>query len=348
MAGGSTPLSAQRKTSVPSTPQTAVPASKPTVEKKGKKVSESPSATTPTQDNASYQVTKGFVATARIPTSLKPVGAEAGETVKRSGAANRDTSKADAAHKAITTDLFNGRAIDAHPFSANQNRGNLLWVKVYNPNTDGVREALFKAREYGDRDGWSRPPLEFVAYDLNRMLGMDYVPPVAYRHHFDANFQHHEEGSITYMVPDCHKLCKVDESQWGIRKDLFLSDTRIFDVLMLNCDRHPGNFGRGKHWVDGKYRPLLLDHDACLRHGASVTMEQNDAFGSGAVKVVRKQTLDALKDLNFDRMKRHYHEFLSDGEIKGMLSRRDGIVAYFDRLVAKNGLDKVVIDVNDF
>ncbi len=41
--------------------------------------------------------------------------------------------------------------------------------------------AVFKPRVPGDADGWHRAPIEWVAYELNLLLGMDYVPPVAYR-----------------------------------------------------------------------------------------------------------------------------------------------------------------------
>lgn len=45
--------------------------------------------------------------------------------------------------------------------------------------------ALFKPCVDGDSDGWHRVPIEWVAYQLNLMLGMDYVPPVAYLHNVD-------------------------------------------------------------------------------------------------------------------------------------------------------------------
>ena len=58
---------------------------------------------------------------------------------------------------------------------------------------------------------------------------------------------------------------------------------------------------------------------------------------------VRRSTFDALKNLNWDWMKRDIGEFVSDDEIRGMLARRDGIVSYFERLANERGWDKVVI-----
>lgn len=38
---------------------------------------------------------------------------------------------------------------------------------------------MFKPGIEGNADGWHRAPIEMVAYKLNLMLGMDYVPPVS-------------------------------------------------------------------------------------------------------------------------------------------------------------------------
>lgn len=41
--------------------------------------------------------------------------------------------------------------------------------------------AIYKPRVYGDAGGWHRTPMEWVAYRLNLLLGLDLVPPTAYR-----------------------------------------------------------------------------------------------------------------------------------------------------------------------
>jgi hypothetical protein len=187
-----------------------------------------------------------------------------------------------------------------------------------------------------------------VAYRVNRMLGMDLVPPVAYRRNIDVDFKRFAEGALMYRIPDAHLLRKVDPAEWGLQGDVFLSDTRILDVLIQNSDRHHGNLLRGKHWVDGQYRPALIDQAAGFRAEANVKMTDRDAFGNGPVQVVRKSTLDNLRKLSFRRMKAEAGEFLSDREIRDFLKRRDGIVSYFERLIAKNGYDAVVKDVTEF
>lgn len=53
--------------------------------------------------------------------------------------------------------------------------------QLQDPLTAARVRAIYKPRVYGDAGGWHRTPMEWVAYRLNLLLGLDYVPPVAYR-----------------------------------------------------------------------------------------------------------------------------------------------------------------------
>ncbi len=57
---------------------------------------------------------------------------------------------------------------------------------------------------------------------------------------------------------------------------------------------------------------------------------------------MRKSTLDGLKKLDFDQLKSAFGEFLSDQEIGDIVSRRDGMVKYFENLAGQKGVENVV------
>ncbi len=245
------------------------------------------------------------------------------------------------AHEAIHRDLVEGHVVEGKPFSANNNRNALFKIKIYNPRTGQTRDALFKPRPYGDGFGWNRVPMEWVAYKINLLLGMDYVPPVAYRskalgNPITINGETFSEGAVLYMVPDAHELHTVPTREWALDhpfgvsdKELFLSDVRIFDFLMQNPDRHINNFLRGRHWKDGVYRPALIDQAAGLKGDATIEfLRGNDAFKSGAVTKIRPQTLEALRALK-KRQLQSLQPHLSESEIDQILARRDQILAYF-------------------
>jgi hypothetical protein len=109
--------------------------------------------------------------------------------------------------------------------------------------------------------------MEYVAYKLSRMLGMDSVPPCAYRRPsagIELDYKHFDEGAFMYWSDDADDLEKtagfqqaLDTGAWGegIDPRVVLSDTRILDVLLQNSDRHAGHFLFGRHWTDGGPRP---------------------------------------------------------------------------------------------
>lgn len=106
------------------------------------------------------------------------------------------------ADRTITGDLYNGQIVWAAPFGANGNTGSLWKVKIEHEGR--TRWALFKPRSPGDRDGWARTPMEVAMYKLNRILGMDLIPPSAYRRNVNLNGQHFSEGALLSWVDDTH------------------------------------------------------------------------------------------------------------------------------------------------
>jgi hypothetical protein len=77
-------------------------------------------------------------------------------------------------------------------------------------------------------------------------------------------------------------------------------------------------------------------------------MDQPGALSRDAPVVVRRSTLEALRQLNAEVLRRELGEFISNAEIRGILERRDQIVRYFERLATERGEANVIIDAVDF
>lgn len=89
-------------------------------------------------------------------------------------------------------------------------------------------QAMIKPRERGDFDGWHRTPIERVAYLLNLLLGLDYVPPTVYRQDLQVDGQVYPHGgAVIFFVDNLMLLENVPENDWGCCKEGFLSDTRV-------------------------------------------------------------------------------------------------------------------------
>jgi len=202
----------------------------------------------------------------------------------------------DAVHSELLDVLYHGEVVTAQPNDVVSKFGHPSYiVKLRHPETAIEIDAIFKPRVEGDGEGWHRANIEWVAYELNRMLGMDYVPPVAYRTGgVDVDFTHYEEGAFILFVNNVKELREAPSGTRGVPLERVLTDTRILDVLLHNSDRHHGHFLHGEHWAIKEaapdhatpmMRPVLIDHAAGFRPEAFVSMEHENAFCTGPVKV---------------------------------------------------------------
>ena len=248
------------------------------------------------------------------------------------------------AHPAITTDLFHGEIVSGEPLRLNGNMNAIYKVRLYNPQTRRFRDAIFKPRTPGDGMGWNRVPMEYVAYEVNLLLGLDYIPPAAYRYGLRIGRQFFEEGALLFFVPEAKVLGEVAPGVLPISDEAIRSDSRILNVLLQNSDAHSKNLLAGVHWTDGATRPVFIDFGASLRPGADVSMLRYSAAGNSApITTVRVSTLARLRALDSRKLERAIGPFTSREEIAGILARRDEIVSFFDRLRGQYGDASVLI-----
>lgn len=92
-----------------------------------------------------------------------------------------------------------------------------------------------------------------------------------------------------------------------------------------------------------KCLPVLIDHAAGFRDGASINMQQDDAFQMGMVTQVNSQTYLHLKLLDAAVIAKRLHGILSAGEIIAIIERRDGILRYLNELVLEDGIENVLL-----
>jgi hypothetical protein len=247
-------------------------------------------------------------------------------------------------HKQITETLFIGYPTKARPFSANSNRNSIWLVTLKNPNNGHTLRAMFKPRVWGDGFGWNRTPMEYVSYGLAEILGLDLIPPVAYRYNLTLNNQHFAEGSMQFFVAESMLLAGKEKHEWNTSADLFISDTRILDILLQNPDRHVGNFIFGKHWVDELTKPVLIDQAANFKPDTNIRLSSKGPFLDGPVEKFRNSTYLALKTLNYEKVAK-LKPFITSVEVQRILNHRDGLISRIDALIALKGQDKVLFDI---
>ena len=170
-------------------------------------------------------------------------------------------------------------------------------------------------REMNFRDSYK---FNIGAYRLARLLGLgDMVPPSVERKILGST------AAVTWWVDDVlidegqrgKKADPPDKDRWGRQYQIM----RVFDQLIYNMDRNVGNILYDKDW-----RLWMIDHTRAFR---LYTTLQDPKL----LERCDRQLLANLKKLDSQTLSTELKGFVEAGEIKGLLARRDRIVAFFEK-----------------
>jgi len=168
---------------------------------------------------------------------------------------------------------------------------------------------------------WESYKSEIAAYRLDRVLGMDMVPPTVERR---AGGQ---LCSLQLWVENCKLLKDVDQSKvasspaW-VKQVL---RQRVFDNLTANIDRNEGNL-----LVDPEFNLILIDHSRAFASNAMPFVKQ--------MQRIDREFYEKLKALDEATLTPELKPWvLGMGEIRDLLKRRDKIIEQFDRLAKEKG-----------
>jgi hypothetical protein len=185
-----------------------------------------------------------------------------------------------------------------------------------------ARAAIVKPLPMGQRSGfWEAYKSEVAAYELDRMLGLDMVPVTVERRVGG------DLASVQLWVEDSKLLKEIDQTlcprpmEWAKQ----VCRQRVFDNLVANIDRNAGNM-----LVDGEWNIILIDHSRAF---AADRMP----FEKEMTRIDRElfERMKALDQAGL--MQRIRPWVLGDGPVKGILKRRDKIVAHFEKLARERG-----------
>ena len=206
---------------------------------------------------------------------------------------------------------------------------------------DVTHRALWKnpqGRMGGYWEGWS---YEVAAYLLDKHLGLGMVPPTVERVFRD------ERGSCQYWVDDCMSLRDREEKRikmplikvFGWNRATYLQ--RLWDNLIANEDRHSNQILITPDW-----RMILIDHSRSFRTSGRFTKtllySARHPDGPKLMSELPRVLVDRIKALDFDTIRAAVGTYLTDGEIRAVLVRRDLVLQEIDRIIQANGEAKVL------
>jgi hypothetical protein len=188
---------------------------------------------------------------------------------------------------------------------------------------------LASGMELDFRDSWRN---NVAAYRIDRLLGLGMVPATVVRRDPKSN----KVAAFTWWVDDVlmdeterfdKKILPKDSVSWN--RQLFI--VRIFDQLIYNFDRNMGNL-----LIDKSWNIWMIDHTRAFKVFKELRNQKNlpetcEASLFARLRALDKPTLqEALKDV------------LDEGQIDGLLARRDRIVQTYESKIAERGEDQVL------
>lgn len=164
-----------------------------------------------------------------------------------------------------------------------------------------------------------------AGYELAKLLGMDNMIPVTVERSWNGM-----RGSLSWWIPDVamDELDRSKNNQQSPDPDAWnkqMYKIRVFDELVYDTDANLTNVLITKDW-----KIWRVDFSRGFRTWKKLKDPKN-------LVMCDKTLLEKLKALNEEDLKNATKKYLSGGEIKGVMARRDLIVAEFAKLAAAKG-----------
>jgi hypothetical protein len=168
-----------------------------------------------------------------------------------------------------------------------------------------------------------------AAYALAELLGLDDMLPVYVERKWDG-----KTGSLSWWLPVKmdeaerykQKLTAPDADAWNNQ----MYKIRVFDQLVYDSDPNLTNVLIGENW-----KIWRIDFSRAFRQNKELK-EPKDLVRCD------RQLLEKLKALDANVLTEKTSHYLTKGEVKALMARRDKIVAQFQKMIAEKGENAVL------
>ena len=218
--------------------------------------------------------------------------------------------------------IWEGKVSDFEEFMRNEPFTRIEEVPIgvthpkrgYYPPGGLVVSAAWKVLPPGRPNGyWESYKSEIAAYELNKLLGMDMVPPVV-----EKRWKGDLGAAILWLKPvrpwkEVEPLAKPDK--WNIQAVRM----KMFDNFIGNPDRNAGNL-----LVDNDWNLFLIDHSRAFI---------SDKKLPAKMERIDKELWDRMKALDEAALTAALGKWVAGGEIRAILARREKMQQEIDKLI---------------
>jgi len=171
---------------------------------------------------------------------------------------------------------------------------------------------------------------DVAAYQVDRLLGLERVPPVVKRtvKRRQGSIQIWLEGTITEHERREKAIDPPDIARFNQQTSIM----RVFDSLVANRDSNLGN-----SLIDRNWRVWFIDCSRCF--GRSV-----DLLYPEAINHCERGLWQTLQELSPEETHARLTPYLTKMEIDALLARRDKLVAHIQGLIDQWGEQMIIFD----
>lgn len=210
------------------------------------------------------------------------------------------------------------------------------------------KTAVWKNPEERDGDTLDQWRFEIAAYRLDKLLGLNMVPPTVERS-LDGR-----PGALSLWVGRTLNLVQVVEQNIVIPPEAegAFNDmkyvARAWDCLIANDDRTQQNVLYTSDW-----RTILIDHSRAF--GCRGEYGRRLVFGLNGIKTAEdgrpflfrrlpRRFVRAIERLDREAVREAVGRYLENDEIKAILKRRDILLREIQAMIADQGEDRILYD----
>jgi hypothetical protein len=189
-------------------------------------------------------------------------------------------------------------------------------------------DAVWKPIKRGPREwAWESYQAEVAAYELDKMLGLQMVPPTVEKEIQGL------KGSLQLWVEGCRSFQEArDEAPGGVEWNRTMSRMKVFDNLISNSARSDKDF-----MVDSEWNVVLIDHSQAFLSTMDLSAKPNQV-----PEMFDKRLMERLRSLQSEFLAFRFGRLLLDPQVRAILGRRDALLTLMEKLIAEKGESAVL------
>jgi hypothetical protein len=215
-----------------------------------------------------------------------------------------------------------------HPWRLTLSNGTITHDASFQPTNEHKAEMKLESGKV-ELDFVDSYKYNIAAYRIAEIVGLDDMLPVYVERKWQG-----KTGSLSWWLPvkmdDAERMEKKIEPPDPDKWNRQMYRVRVFDELVYDTDANLTNVLIGEDWTVWR-----IDFSRAFRKNKDLLAPKN------LVKCDR-QLLEKLKALKSDELAEKTKDYLTKDELKGVMARRDKIVATFQALIAEKGEKEIL------